>query len=452
MRALLVVLIVLGSLPMTLAKPYLGVLVFSWLSYMNPHRFVWGIVAELPLVFIVGAVTVVAWLASKEPKRFPWNGMTILLAIFTLWISVTTLFAIYRDAAYQEWPQVFKILMFNGFVTVALMHTRQRIHLLVWVIVVSIGFFGVKAGPWVLLTGGEHLVYGPPHSSWGSNNSAGLAFLMVIPLMRYLQLHSANRWIRWGLLAGMALTLVAVIGTHSRGALVALGVTGVVFLLKARNRLLIGTALAVVVLGGIAFMPAKWTERMETIQNYEEESSAQSRFKAWRYAIDLAAKRPLVGGGFGAFAGNLKRDSTTKWRNAHSVYFEVLGEHGYVGLILYLLLGVATLRAGTWIIRNTRDRPELTWARDLASMLQVGLIAYAANGVFLNLAFFDLYYHFVAIMIITREIVKAELEKSVSRSQTLQDPAGALTGLSYPQTSARSPHIVKIGGVDRDSN
>jgi probable O-glycosylation ligase (exosortase A-associated) len=222
-----------------------------------------------------------------------------------------------------------------------------------------------------------------------------------------------------------------------------------VFLVKARKRLLIGTALAVAVLGGIAVMPAKWAERMETIQNYEEDGSVQGRFTAWRFAIDLAASRPLVGGGFGAFAGNLVLDGNTVWRNAHSVYFEILGEHGYVGLIIFLLLGVAAFRAATWIIRNARDRPDLAWARDLASMLQVGLIAFAVTGTFLNLALFDLYYQFIAITIVTREIVKAELAKSVSRSVTSQAPAGASTELSHPQRSARMPRTDEFGGVDR---
>jgi probable O-glycosylation ligase (exosortase A-associated) len=454
MRSFLLALIVLGSLPMIVVRPHLGVLVFSWLSYMNPHRFVWGFTAGLPWVLMVGGVTIVAWLASREPKRIPWNGATILLAAFALWISLTTLFAIYADEAYPLWDRAIKVLLFNGFVTLALMHTRERVHLLVWVIVVSIGFFGLKGGAWVLLTGGGNLVQGPPKSFFGSNNSLALALIMIVPLMRFLQLSTANRWIRWGLAGWMALSVVAIIGTHSRGAFVGLCVTGLIFLLKARKRLLIGTAFGLVVLGAITFMPEKWAERMETIRTYEQDQSALGRLKAWRYAIDLAAKRPLVGGGFGAFAGNLKLGSTTRWQNAHSVYFEVLGEHGYVGLILFLLLGVATLRAGTWIIRNARDRPELTWARDLASMLQVGLIGFAASGAFLNIAFFDLYYHFVVIMIITREIVKAELVKSESGSVTPESlPAGELTSLSYLQRSEPKPRMVPIGGVvDRQSN
>ena len=142
----------------------------------------------------------------------------------------------------------------------------------------------------------------------------------------------------------------------------------------------------------------------------------QGRFDAWAYAIDLAVERPILGGGFRAFRGNVDPTSSVGYRSPHSIYFEVLGEHGFVGLALYLALGMGTFLTGSRILRQTKGHPDLVWARDLASMLQVSLVAFAAAGIFLGLAFFDLFYHLVALMVLTAAVVKKALSTTARES------------------------------------
>lgn len=164
--------------------------------------------------------------------------------------------------------------------------------------------------------------------------------------------------------------------------------------------------IAVIIILGISFMPESWHARMGTIASENVDASVQGRFDAWAYGIDLAMERPITGGGFRAFEGNIITDTGTS-RSAHSIYFEVLGEHGFVGLVLYLALGIGTFLTGTRVLRYTRGQPDLSWARDLASMLQVSLITFAMAGTFLGLAFFDLYYHLVEIMILVGAVVRS---------------------------------------------
>jgi probable O-glycosylation ligase (exosortase A-associated) len=142
------------------------------------------------------------------------------------------------------------------------------------------------------------------------------------------------------------------------------------------------------------------------------------RIEVWTFAVKIAAARPIIGGGFRvSYDDDLVRKylpDASRGRNLHSIYFEVLAEHGYVGLVLFLVLGAVTLRNGTWIKRATRDRPDLVWANDLASMTQVGIIGFAFAGLFQNLAFFDLYYQLIAIMCLTRILVEKSLEQEKS--------------------------------------
>ncbi|EQD61099.1 O-antigen polymerase [mine drainage metagenome] len=106
---------------------------------------------------------------------------------------------------------------------------------------------------------------------------------------------------------------------------------------------------------------------------------------------------------------------------AHSIYFQVLGEHGFVGLFLFLAIGFFTWRSGSWIIRETRGKPDLHWANTLARMLQVSQIAYATGAAFLSLAYFDLPYYIVVLMEVTKLYIKNQQEEN-SRVVSSQRP------------------------------
>ena len=237
MRSLLVALLVFGSLPLIIVKPHIGVLVWSWIGYMNPHRLTWGFTYDFPFAMVVGLVTIGAWLFSREPKTLPWHPLVLLLAAFAAWVSFTTLFAAYPDHAQWKWDRTIKILLFNGFATVGLITTRRRLDALIWVIVLSLGFFAIKGAAFTLLTGGSHRLFGPPGSFIADNNQFGLALLMTIPLVRYLQLTAERRWVRLGLLLSIPCFFVAVLGTYSPGAVVGLAVTVVALAIKSRHRM-----------------------------------------------------------------------------------------------------------------------------------------------------------------------------------------------------------------------
>jgi len=412
MRDIVLFVIIAASLPVALVQPYLGVLIYSWISYMNPHRLTYGFMQDFPVAIGVAVATSIGWLLTKDRKSVPMTGTTWLLIIFTLWCSFTTIFALMPDPAQAKWIQFLKI-MFMTFLTLSLMRTRERMQLLIWTICVSLGFYSIKSGIFVLLTGGSSTVWGPDKSMIGDNNAFALAILMTIPLMRYLHLTTTHKWLRLGLAGAMGLSVVSVLGSYSRGALLGLMVLAVYFWLKSPRKVAIGIVGAIVLVGAISFMPEKWTDRMNTIETYQTDESAQGRFDAWTYAYKVALMRPITAGGFNAFTDDelfmRMVPTAVKARAAHSIYFEVLGEHGFIGLFMFLAIGFATFRNGQWIRRAVRKRPDLERAKHLGAMVQVSLAAYATSGAFLNMAFFDLFWHLVAIAIINRWLTEREL-------------------------------------------
>lgn len=404
MRDLFVTIVVLGSLPLILYRPFIGVIMWSWISYMNPHRLSWGFAADFPFAMLIALATMTGILFMREEKRISWTRESVLLVIFILWMCVSTLFALHHEAAMEQLSKVLKIQLMT-FITLMLMKDKFRIEMLVWIIALSLGFYGVKGGIFTMTTGGSYHVRGPNGTFIGGNNEIGLALIMTVPLMRYLHLQAKQRWLKWGLAAAMGLTIVAILGTQSRGALVGLVVMGLMLIWKTRKRFILLLVLGPVLYTGFQFMPESWHARMDTIQTYEQDQSAMGRINSWHFAFNLAKDRPLIGAGYHAFTPDLfarYAPDPEDVHDAHSIYFEILGEHGFVGLALFLLLGWFAWRSCSVAAKQARPHPERQWIADLAAMLQVSLVGYAACGAFLGLAYFDFYYHLIALVVLVK--------------------------------------------------
>ncbi len=411
MRDIFVTLIILGSLPFILQRPFFGILVWCWLGFMNPHRLCWGFAKDLQFAQIVAITTLISIFISKEPKEIPWTRETKVLLLFIIWMFITTFFALNSAGAWGQWDKVWKIQLMI-FVTLMIVRTPEQLKALVWITALSIGFYGIKGGIFTIMTGGQHMVLGPSTTFIGVRGGIALALNMTIPLMRYLQLNTQQVWVRRGLTAAMVLTVFAIIGTQSRGGFLGAIVVGLFLALKSRKRVLYLFAAIIVAISIVSFMPSEWGERMGTIQTYEQDASAMGRINAWKFAYNLASDHPIFGGGFECFRGWLfdrYAPNPDNVHDAHNIFFEVLGEQGFIGLFLYVLLLLFAWRTGSWTIRNAKNNPETKWMADLASMVQVSIAAYVTGGSFLGLAYFDYYYHLIAILVLTKVMLEKYL-------------------------------------------
>jgi probable O-glycosylation ligase (exosortase A-associated) len=395
MRDLAFTALMIGLLGVAAGRPFVGVLLWSWISFMNVHQLSWGFASSQPWAAVVFVVTVFGCFVAREPKRLPVNTLTILIAMFMAGITLTSLVALVPgEAVWSKWDRVFKIML-GVLLTAALLDSRRRVHAMIWLIVVSLGYFGVKGGIFTLTTGGGHIVMGPPNSMIGDRNHMATALLVSLPLMNYLRLQSRHRPVQMGLVFAMATTLFSVVGSQSRGALVGLVATAAMLWLRSRGKLLSGVAIAVGVGLAITFMPETWTGRMNTILTYQEDGSAMGRVTIWLASLHIALMRPLFGGGFRAmYQQEIVNQAMpgVAARAAHSIWFEVLGEHGFVVFAIWLGMlvtgGIYTLR----LARRTRNRPDLRWAYDLARMTQVSMAAYASAGSFVSLSYWDCFW------------------------------------------------------------
>jgi len=437
MRDYVLALILVALVPVILRHAWVGIAALFWISLFTPQLQVWSFMQGFPAAVLITGVTLVALVLSSDRKPFPVTRETVMLFVLAAYFAMTSFLAVNSDGAWDFWLHLMKILLIT-FITPLLIYGERRILVVLLVITGSLAFFGFKGGLFAIGTGGAYMVLGPVGSYLSGNTYIGLAMIMVLPLILVSARMFHQNWVDFGspLLqrfarplgyAGYAvfwLTAIAILATHSRGAFVGLlAVAPLLFLHMKKKWLMLGLGFVAVVVVGVT-APEPLVERWQTIETYEEDRSAMQRIQSWGVAWNIAMERPLTGMGF-RYGGmgydwwvsyaNFEGD----WRHVlspHSIYFGVLGQHGFGGLAVYLLLVIFTLSTLNRVRRTARRRTGQVWLAEYAWALQVGLAGYLVAGIFLDVAYFNLFYAFVALAVIMRR----ELEEAPAAA-TAQD-------------------------------
>lgn len=399
MRDLILFFLIVPGGFIALKHPFVGAMMWTWISMMNPHRLAWGFMYDAPIALFLALCTLIGLLRTSE-KRSPFVGAPVfLLTALIIWMCITTVFAFDTSASLGQLEKVLKIDLMV-LVTIMLIRTKREMLVFAWVVALSIGFYGFKGGLFTLLSGGGSRVYGPPSSYIRENNALAVALIVTVPLLRFLQMTLTKAWHRHAMTVGMILCGMAILGSHSRGAILAISAMLVVLWWRGKNKF--ATAFVMLVVGyfALSMMPEHWWERMQSLEN-PEDRSAQGRINAWMMAYNIA-KDNFFGGGFSIYnplVYSLYAPDPTYVVSAHSIYFHMLGEHGFVGLGIYLMFWFSTWLSAGWLRRNGKLHPETMWCVHLGSMIQVSLVGFAVGGAFLSLAYFDLPYNLMALTV-----------------------------------------------------
>lgn len=428
-RSLAVFLGVFTALPVALVFPFAGVLLWAWIAFMNPHREAFGLAYDFPFNFYIAVVTLTAWVFSAEPKRMPQGqSLPVLFIAFGILMTITTYFALDQAISYDRWDKHIRTLVLV-LVVMAMVNSKLRIQAFLWIIGLSIGYYAAKGGGYTV-SGGTGRVLGPAQTLIADNNDFALALVVSIPILNYLRTTSVNPIVKVACLVVMLLATVAIVGTGSRGGFIGLAVLGIGFITFTKPRLaafLIPVAVATAVW---AYAPSSWFERIKTIEQFETDASANQRFAAWETSVRVALDRPLLGAGFSGiesekvdfrynkvdWTAEESQQEKSRARAAHSIYFQVLGDHGFVGFALWLaIVGVAfgnVLR----VIRMTRGVPDLEWAGHLGRALVVTFVAYLVTGGLLSMAYYDVFLCLLALTAPLSVIVANGVRSGVSEA------------------------------------
>jgi putative inorganic carbon (HCO3(-)) transporter len=425
LHQILFIALYLWILPQVLISPFTGVLLYHWLDNLPPDDAYTVTLLPGNLSFITGALTFLVWLV-REKKMFPRPLLITLLMVALLgWINVTWQFALVPSAGEFEWNRTIKVIGF-AILTAQMLTTRARLEAFIWVFVLTVIYYAVPGAIKLLVSGGSggigtgDVVVAADFSFFGDRVIFSVVLAMAVPFALYLGRNATlvpRQWLRWvkpAMLGASASFFLALIGTFARTALFAGGATLLMLALRSRRKILGILVVAATIFALIAIAPENWFGRMDTIADYETESSAASRIAAWKWAWAFALQHPIFGGGFGVFvldAGSIP--GRPGWLEAHNIFFQMLAAHGFVGLALFCLIIIESYRSCAVVQRRVRGHQELAWASDLTRATQISLVAFAAGGMFVSIATTPFLYVLAGITFGTRSLVERELRPSV---------------------------------------
>jgi probable O-glycosylation ligase (exosortase A-associated) len=392
-------------------RPFLFVLAYVYIDTVSPQRLSYYLINSLPISMIVAVLAMGGWLIADRKDNVAFTMRQGLILALLAYAGVTTLHADFPIDAMEKWDWAWKALIFAVFLPFTL-RTRLRIEAVLLFLTLSAAAIIIVGGIKTILAGGGYGVLnlmvdnnsGLYESSTISTVAIGLIPL-ILWLARFGTIFTPDWRVKW-FAAGLILACLLIpIGTEARTGLVCIAILAPLLLRDAKRRLLYVGGAALLGLAAIPFLPSTFTTRMETIQNIQADQSAGTRLAVWAWTWDYANRHPF-GGGFGAYRSNqiqvqmvsaqtsgdvqtiTAQTEADEARAYHSAYFEMLGEQGFPGLLLYLLIhGIGLVRMELIRRRYRRAEGDKAWISPLATALQHFHIIYLVGSLFVGIAY-----------------------------------------------------------------
>jgi probable O-glycosylation ligase (exosortase A-associated) len=414
-------------------RPFIAMGMWVWTALFFPNGWVYGMASSIRYNLLFTAVAMLGYLAMKNKPKVRIGGVGALVLVFFMWTTASTITTIGNpEVAWDIWNRFAKITLLFVFVLL-IVEKKLHVDFMLWCVVLSVGFYASLEALKFIASGGGHMIAGMHGHVLGDRNELALAIVMTLPICYYLigEYGQRSRIVKAGLLGAIALLVIAVIGTQSRGGFLALLALGGYLFLKSERKLAVGALIACLALLVAQLAPPEWLERINTIETANEDASFMGRVVAWKLSFIMAMRDPLFGGGFKSLEYlpvwiDLSRDFfaypwfytgdavpvTNFARAAHSVYFQVLGDHGFVGLALYLACLFGAFRKAGRSARTVRKAGGPAWLVTLATMVQLSIFAFALGGAALSFAYFDLIFTLFALtIVIETRLVPAALAR-----------------------------------------
>ena len=429
MRDLAMLGAMLLMLPMALRSGMVAFLLWGYFSLIIPTFYMYGFMQDVRYVLIFAIIAIFHFFVNKDKMSVgvKWQSTAILSVIFVMHGLVCATFGFEPNVLNFD-----RFIYFSKAIAFCLLmpyflNSRWRIHVFLVMIALGLGVHGVIEGLKYVVSLGGHRASGIPASSLSDNNLFAVGMVMVIPIMIYLSQYTNKKIVSFGYSLAAIITLLCVLGTNSRGGFLGVAAVGGWLFLTSRKKM---RAMAFILVGAIAvayLAPDAWFDRMATIGTASEDSSFMGRVAAWKISSAIALANPFFGGGFHAvqiqWIWDYYRDAPSLFpyvsqvgfpvvaKASHSIYFQVLGDMGFVGLALYLIILANAFFVSREIRRLAKSRKGFEWAVDLANLIGVALVAYMVSGAGVGLAYFELPWILMALLGILRQMLISDIDR-----------------------------------------
>jgi probable O-glycosylation ligase (exosortase A-associated) len=421
MRDLAFIAFLVALIGMGFRRPFLLVLGYVYVDLVSPQRLTYMLLNTVPVSLIMVVLAVMGWALFDEKRDTRVAPRQVLMVLLLLYCGFTTMQADFPIEAAMKWDWVWKALAFAIFLPLTL-RTRLRIEALSLFMVLCAASIIIVGGVKTLVSGGG---YGELNLMVSNNSGLyegsiiSTVAIAIIPLILWLvkfgTVYPADWRVKIFAYSLIFACLLIPVGTQARTGLICIAVLGVLMLRSTKRRFLYVTGVTIATLIAVPLLPDSFTQRMDTIKGYKADSSAGTRLAVWAWTWDYVKDHPL-GGGFDAYRGNKIRvvtvgneksgassDTPTieydQARAYHSAYFEMLGEQGWPGLILWVLIHFGGLIRMEIVRARARKRVGQEWIAAMANALQQAHLIYLVGSLFVGIAFQPFVYMLVGLQI-----------------------------------------------------
>jgi probable O-glycosylation ligase (exosortase A-associated) len=411
MRDLAFVGFLLAVLALGFRRPFLFVLVYAYIDTVAPQRLSYYLLNSLPLSMYVACLALAGWLLTEKKTDLRLTARQGLLGVLLCYSFYTTMNADFPIEAAEKWDWASTSLAFAIFLPVTL-RSKLRIEALLLFLTLSAAAIIIVGGLKTAASGGGYGVLNlmvTNNSNLYESSTISTIAIALIPIILWLAKFGTVFPPDWRVKTFAAALVFACllmpIGTEARTGLVCIAVLGVLTLRHVKRRFLYLAGASLLVVATLPFLPDSFTGRMSTIQGYQSDSSAKVRLAVWSWTWNYVQEHPL-GGGFGAYRGNkievvtvttqgetgmqtvTAHTAIDQGRAYHSAYFEMLGEQGFPGLALFLLIHIVGLVRMEVLRRRYRSAEgDKAWIAPLATALQHFQIIYLVGASFVAIAY-----------------------------------------------------------------
>ncbi|MDE2198624.1 MAG: O-antigen ligase family protein [Rhodospirillales bacterium] len=419
MSDLYVLLVYLSFFVVGITAPFVISLGYVWGDIFYPQEMS-TLVAMFSSSLVMGIGALLAYLAADNRARPRLSMQAFLTILFAAWITLSLTWAVVPGLAYDKWTWAVKAVLVSAFIPFVF-RSRVQIEAFLLVVLFALCFHMVPRGLKDIFGGSS---YG--HNLGLTNNndllleSSTLATFSVamIPIILFMRRHSVllpkMPWLRnLGATFLVGICIFCAISTFARTALVAFAVVGFFMWLQSRRKIAFAAIALAMVLGFSLATSSSWEARMATTTQYNQEDSALGRILVWKWTLGYVAQHPL-GGGFNSYVIDtiaFPSDSgapgapgdIVHGKAFHNMYFEVLGEQGIPGLLMFGGIQVLALLYLWRVRRRTRGQPHLLWLHDLSQTLLSALLTVMACANFVGIGYQAIVWYFFVLPVCLRE-------------------------------------------------
>ena len=452
MRDLVFVGFIAALLALGLRRPFLFVLAYAYVDIVSPQHLSYYMLNSIPLSMIIASLAIGGWLIADDKRNFSVAPRQFLIMILLLYCGFTTVYADFPVEAQNKWEWVWKSMIWAVFLPLAL-RTRLRIEAYLLIMTLSAAAIIIVGGIKTAASGGGYGVLNlmvSNNSGLYESSTISTVAVAIVPIILWLARFGTifpRDWrVRVFAYNLVFACLLIPVGTEARTGLVCIGVLAILMLRDVKRRIVYMGMIGLAAMAAIPMLPDSFTGRMETIQGYQADASATTRLAVWEWTWNYAKEHPL-GGGFNAYLQNnlrVRTVSTTeagpvqivdadlmedKGRAYHSSYFEMLGEQGFPGLILFLLIhGIGLIRMEVLRRRYFKAEGDKGWIAPLATALQSAQIIYLVGSIFVGIAFQSFVYMLIAVQIGFDAYVGRKARAEAKRQGFGKKPEPSLAG------------------------